>query len=168
MNSQVTLPGGLEVVTEWIQELFGPTPGLRLWSALDNPLRLALAQGWVLNTQGQPEQSRAEALAQLNSTDSEFDVMFSALVEHWQGVYSTLQHGSGVLGRINPVGIDLEAVVLTSPEYIGDYRGPAAIPAHSFIARLSDNRVWTIAALARRLPVPGWPPTEQTIPDFEE
>jgi hypothetical protein len=57
----------------------------------------------------------------------------------------------------------MELVVLTAPDHIGWYPKGAQIPAHTFITRLEADD-WLIAALSRRLPVPGWPPIEEVIP----
>jgi hypothetical protein len=160
-------PAGLDVVNDWVAELYGPSPGRGLWTSLDDPLRLALAQGWVLYTIGHPDQAMAEALAQPDSDHPGFEAMLDALVQQWQSIYQALSRGSGVLHRTMVVGVNMELVVLTSPEYIGKYAAGAQIPAHSFITSLTDRGEWIIAALARRLPVPGWPPTEAVIPNLE-
>lgn len=61
-----------------------------------------------------------------------------------------------------PVGVDMELVILTEPQHIGYVEANTPMMAHSFIVRRRDHD-WVIAALARRLPIPGWPPTEQDI-----
>jgi len=166
-NPLAAASGGLSVVTNWVAELYSPSPGKGLWTSLDDPLRLALAQGLVLSTVGRADQVRAEALALPDSAHADFDAMLSVLIQHWQSVYKALQQGCGVLDRTILVGVDMELVVLTSPEHIGTVPAEGAqLPAHSFITRLADRREWTIAALARRLPVPGWPPTEEEIPNL--
>jgi hypothetical protein len=60
------------------------------------------------------------------------------------------------------VAPDLEKVIITGPEHVGEFEAGAQIPAHTFITRF-DGEMWIIAALARRLPVPGWPPTERDV-----
>lgn len=64
-------------------------------------------------------------------------------------------------------GAGLELVVLTGPEHVGEVQAAGPVPAHSFITRLAEGGDWVIASLARRLPVPGWPPAEQEIPYLE-
>jgi hypothetical protein len=160
-------PGGLDVVNAWVAELYGPSPGRGLWASLDDPLRLALAQGWVLYTVGHADQARAAALARPDSDHPDFEAMLNALIQQWQSVYEALRQGSGVLHKTMLVDANMEVVVLTSPEYVGTYSAGDQIPAHSFITRLMDDGEWIIAATARRLPVPGWPPTEEVIPNLE-
>jgi hypothetical protein len=156
-------PGGVSIIAEWIDEVFCQAPRMRLWTALDDRLRLALAQGWILSTQGQPDDDLAEELAADDSTDRSFPAMVDDLRARWRSVYSTLRNGMGLWDHVNLVGADLELVVVTAPECIGDYPEGGEIPAHSFITRLEADD-WYIAALARRLPVPGWPPGEEVVP----
>jgi hypothetical protein len=44
-------------------ELFGSTPGSGLWTSLDDTLRLALAQGWILTVDGGQDDELAERLS---------------------------------------------------------------------------------------------------------
>ena len=108
----------------------------------------------------------AEDLAADDSDNLHFAAMLAYLTEHWRSVYSGLRHGSGSWDRVILVGADMELVALTSPEYIGWHPAGDQFPGHSFITRLEGDD-WLIAALARRLPVPGWPPSETVIPGLE-
>jgi hypothetical protein len=150
-------------VCRWVHELYDDKPSRVLWTSLDDRLRLALAQGWVLGMVGAPDDDLAEDLAADDSDNRHFAAMFDAFVDHWRSVYSTLRHGVGVSNQVDLVGADMELVVLTAPEHIGRYPKGAQIPAHAFVTRLEADD-WLIAATARRLPVPGWPPTEEAIP----
>lgn len=155
-------PGGLVIVNEWLGELFGG-PGSSLWAALDDRLRLTLAQGWILSDGREPDDDLAEDLAADDSTHPYFEAMLSDLRTHWRQVYSDLEKGSGVWRECNLVGADLELVVLASPDCIGHYPKGGQILAHCFITRLGAD-AWYIAAMARRLPVPGWPPSDEDTP----
>jgi len=155
-------PDGANTVIAWLGLVYGAADAdLTLWRMLDDPLRLSLAQGWVLHQTKNVDEDLAEDLAADDSNNPEFNLMLEALVEHWRRVYVALSGEIGILQQTNIVGVDMELVVLTGPEYIGPVRGP--MPAHCFVVRFEDDE-WRIAALARRLPVPGWPPTEQVIP----
>jgi hypothetical protein len=155
-------PDGAGTVVAWLKLVYGAVDtDLTLWRMLDDPLRLSLAQGWVLHQMKNIDEDLAEDLAADDSDNTEFNSMLGALVEHWRGVYVALNGELGILHQINIVGVDMELVVLTGPEHIGYVQGP--MPAHCFVVRFEDDE-WKIAALARRLPVPGWPPTEQVIP----
>ncbi len=159
-------PGGAATVTRWIRDLYGREPVRCLWVVLDDPLRLALAQGWVLGESGLRDDDLAEDLAADDSNNRRFGDMLAVLAEHWRSVYTTLRHGAGLRKAVNVVGADMELVVMTAPERIGCYPDDATIPVHSFVTRLEADD-WVIAALARRLPVPGWPPSEQNVPGLE-
>lgn len=71
----------------------------------------------------------------------------------------------GVVNQVNTVAPDMEAVVITGPEHVGRFEAGEHILAHTFITRLVGE-VWVIAATARRLPQPGWPPTERDVSAF--
>jgi hypothetical protein len=156
------LPGGHETVTRWISLVHGVATNADLWTCLDDRLRLTLAQGWLLATIGHPDEDLAEDLAADDSDHELFDAMLSDLVVHWRAVYRALKEGSGLSDRTRLVGAGMELVVLTDPEHVGVIEADTAIPAHCFITRLEAD-TWLIAALARRLPVPGWPPREEVV-----
>ncbi|MDT5028222.1 MAG: hypothetical protein QOE61_4648 [Micromonosporaceae bacterium] len=63
LDDETALPGGRELVMNWISRLHGDQPDRFLWEALDDSLRLALAQGWVLGTAGVKNDDLAEDLA---------------------------------------------------------------------------------------------------------
>ncbi|WP_432973595.1 hypothetical protein [Dactylosporangium sp. CA-233914] len=50
-----------------------------------------------------------------------------------------------------------------SPAHGGRIEADTALLAHRFVTRLIGGDAWVIAATAARLPVPGWPPTEQDV-----
>jgi hypothetical protein len=155
-------PDGADTVIAWLRLVYGAVDAdLTLWQMLDDPLRLSLVQGWVLHQTKNIDEDLAEDLAADDSDNPKFNLMLGALVEHWRRVYVALSGEIGILDQINVVGVDMELVVLTAPEHIGHVQGP--MPVHCFVVRFEDDE-WRIAALARRLPVPGWPPTEQVIP----
>ncbi|ADP78348.1 hypothetical protein FraEuI1c_0262 [Pseudofrankia inefficax] len=157
-------PGGVDSVKSWLADLFGEEPGRSLWTVLDGPLRLALAQGWILGTSGSRADDLAEELAAADSSHRRFPAMLAALADHWRRVYADLRDGAGVVNLNLLAGADMEAVVLTGQEY-GD-QVVRQVVGHVFITRL-DGDGWHIAALSRKLPIPGWPPTEQEISGLE-
>jgi hypothetical protein len=48
MTDDFTPSGGAALVFGWLEELTTPAPGLVIWTALDDGLRLALTQGWMM------------------------------------------------------------------------------------------------------------------------
>jgi hypothetical protein len=167
-------PGGLDVVGRWVERLYAPYPGDELWSALDITLRVALAQGWILDVGAEPDDLLVAQLAVAAPTGTVAEDMLDDLIEDWRTVYQDLADGFGRLDQIVVVGVDLELVALASARYIGRHTAGAVIPVHEFVTRLSDSTVasgrrpsWSIAAFGAWLPVPGWPPGRQMLPGFE-
>jgi hypothetical protein len=161
LSDSESRPGGLSVAIGWIEGIHSGAPVERLWEPLDDNLRLCVAQAYVLNSDGMPDAERAAAIAERKSMHPEFQNMMEQTVANWREVYSTLANGVAYLANPEPVGPDLEYLALLEPLYAGAIDQPT--PAHSFIVRRVDGE-WLIAATARRLPVPGWPPSEQVIP----
>lgn len=157
------LPGGRELIMNWIGRLHGDRPDRFLWEVLDDRLRLALAQGWVLGTVGVRNDDLAEDLAAEDCDGPGFERMLEWLVQHWRSVYVGLRNGFGWYNQPILVGAGMELVIVTGPEYFGPVVAGQKAKGHCFVTRL-DADDWLIAALARRLPVPGWPPTEESIP----
>jgi hypothetical protein len=159
-------PDGIDAITSWVRTLHEGGSPRSLWTALDDGLRLALAQGWVLYALGEPNDDVAEDLADEDTDNAQFPLMLGQFANRWRSVYAILKGQFGVLEQSYLVGVDMELVVLTGPEHIGPIRADVSLPAHCFIIRF-ENDEWKIAALARRLPVPGWPPAEQDASAFE-
>jgi hypothetical protein len=159
-------PNGVDTIVRWVKAVHELNPRRTLWTTLDDRLRLALAQGWVLHSVGNPDDDTAEDLADEDTDNPQFPIMLEQLARRWQSVYAALQGEIGVADRTTLIGIDMELIVLTGPEHIGPVRAGVAIPAHCFIIRF-ENEEWKLAALARRLPIPGWPPTEQVVAGLE-
>ena len=157
--------GGTDVVVAWLLGL-GGDDAQRRWSPLDDRLRLCLAQGWLMGT-GRADaclrDRRAAALSLTDGTDTDFPAMMSDLTDHWREVYRDLGDRPCLVDVTDVVDLDMELVIMASESFAGEYSAGDQIPVHCFITRLVDGK-WRIAATARRLPVPGWPPTEQPVP----
>lgn len=117
---------------------------------LDDRLRLALAQGWILGETGQENQPAADALAERHSQHPDFAAMLTDLIENWQTIYTKLQDGIGVYQRTEIAGGNLGLVVLAAQDAAGPVTAGVGFPAHQFITRFTGER-WAIAATARRL-----------------
>lgn len=166
------LPGGVQTVWMWLDAVRAEAPSPLLWVLLDDAVRLALAQGWIMHqADTDPDITRrdrddlAYALASRDIQHPLAAPMLADLHQHWQQVYALILGGHGVVNQVNTVAPDMEAVVLTGPEHVGRFESGAHILAHTFITRLVGD-TWIIAATARRLPQPGWPPTERDVSAF--
>jgi predicted nucleic acid-binding protein len=167
---QFVVGGGTALVFEWLTRIAEANPPVELiWGSLDDPLRLCMAQSWLLTTgevtADDPQRdAQAEQLSARKSTHPLFERFYSSLVAHYQYVYSAIDGKPCIVGTTETVGVDLELIAFGSEEYVGSYGPGESFPAHSFITRHVGEGEWVIAANARRLPVPGWPPTEQVLP----
>lgn len=155
--------GGTAVVYKWLTDLENPE-GTELWDPLDENLRLCFAQGWLMTTGRDEPKTRDQHADALVRGDHEFfSKMLRDLVNHWRQVYRDLNYEPALIDATDLVGPDMELVMFTSDEFAGGpYSAGDRIPAHSFVTHYIDGG-WKISATARRLPVPGWPPTEQAI-----
>jgi len=164
------LGGGTELVFEWLTRIAETNPPVELiWGSLDDPLRLCMVQSWLLGTgEVTADDPRSDAgakqLSARESTHPLFERFYRWLVAHYQHVYRAIDGKPCIVGMTETVGVDLELIAFGSKEYVGSYGPGEAFPAHSFITRHVGEGRWVIAANARRMPVPGWPPTEQILP----
>lgn len=162
--------GGTGLVFDWLTRIAEPDPPVEvIWGGLDAPLRLARAQSWLLETghaTGDDPQRDTEAgqLSALDSTHPLFEEFYRWLVAHYQHVYGAIDGKPCLVGATETVGVDLELVMFASEEHVGPYEAGVPLPAHTFITRHIGDGTWVIAANARRMPVPGWPPTEEVLP----
>ncbi|MCA0295236.1 MAG: hypothetical protein LCH96_07995 [Actinobacteria bacterium] len=156
------LGGGTPVVYRWLVGLRDEEPA-QLWADLDENLKLCFAQAWLMNNdRAKPGRREARAAALVSGDHKWFGQMLEDLTEQWRHVYRDLNYEPAIIAASDLVGPDMELVMVTSDEFAGDYPAGARIPAHSFITHYV-GREWKIAATSRRLPLPGWPPTEQVI-----
>ena len=164
--------GGTGLVFEWLTRLAEPNPPAELiWGSLDAALRLANVQSWLLGTgkvtADDPERDlHAEQLSGRDGTHPLFDEFYDWLIAHYQHVYREIDGKPCLVGATETIGVDLELVMFASEEHVGPYEAGTPLPVHTSITRHVGDRdgEWGIAANARRMPVPGWPPTEQVLP----
>src|SRR5690349_12431603 len=154
----------LEAIAMWAEKVHTATDPRELWMPLDTDLRTTIAQSFLLGMNERPDDARAAALASRHSTDPWYPDMIQRCARHWRRFYAFLAAGVPTASRSQPVGADMELTVVPTLAHSGaPDRGPSAT-SQAFITRLTTDRVWVIAALSYKLPVPGWPPTEWTIP----
>ena len=167
---QFVMGGGTALVFEWLTRIAEVDPPVELiWGSLDDPLRLCMAQSWLLGTgeitPDDPQRDdQATKLAARESTHPKFEAFYSWLVSHYQRSYRAIDGKPCLVGATETVGVDLELISFSSEEYVGTYEAGKPFPARTFITRHVGQGKWVIAANARRLPVPGWPPGEQILP----
>ena len=158
----------LEAIARWAAKVHSARDARQVWVPLDTDLRTTIAQSFLIGMNEQPDDARAAALAARDSSDPWFPDMLQRCARHWRRFYAFLAAGMPTASRSQPVGADMELTVVPTlaPSGAPD-RGPAAT-SQAFITRLTDDHGWVIAALSHKLPVPGWPPTEWTIPHLRK
>ncbi|GAA3044438.1 hypothetical protein [Actinokineospora globicatena] len=157
------IPYSANVVSEWLDGLFDGTPVRQLWPLFSPSLRTIYAQQWLYLQGRDRNDGVVKALSLEDANGTLAQQMFSDYSAHWKSVYSDLSSGHAFWDKADLVGPDMEIVVAFARIHQGFYSAGKSLPAHSFIV-IFDEGIWRIAALARRIPVPGWPPTEQIIP----
>lgn len=158
----------LHAIAQWADQVHNAPDFRAVWSPLDAELRLTIAQSFLLGMDAAPDDARASALAARDSADPWFPDMLQRCAWHWRRFYAFLAAGMPAASRSLPVGADMELTVVPTLAPSGSPdRGPSAT-SQAFITRLTPDRGWVIAALGHRLPVPGWPPTEWTIPNLRK
>ncbi|MDT0261446.1 PIN domain-containing protein [Jatrophihabitans lederbergiae] len=114
--------GGTGMVFEWLERIAEPDPPVEIvWDSVDDPLRLSLAQGWLLGTEvvtlEDPDRDgHAEALSARGSTHPLFDTFYADLVAHFQQVYSDIDGNPALVGHTETVGVGLELIVFTTDD----------------------------------------------------
>jgi hypothetical protein len=158
----------LQAIARWAEKVHSAGDPREVWVPLDTDLRTTIAQSFLLGMNEQPDDARAAALAARDSADPWFPDMLQRCARHWRRFYAFLAAGMPTASRSQPVGADMELTVVPTLAHSGaPDRGPAAT-SQAFITRLTHDRGWVIAALSHKLPVPGWPPTEWTIPHLRK
>jgi predicted nucleic acid-binding protein len=167
--AQFTAGGGTALVFDWLTAVADDDPPMDLiWGRLDDPLRLAFAQSWLLaasevDMTDPDRDARAEALAAREGTHPLFARMYQDLVAHFHDVYSDIDGKPCLTNVTETVSVDLELIAFGSEQHVGSHPPGVGVPMHTFLTRHVGADEWVIAANARRLPVPGWPPTERTL-----
>jgi hypothetical protein len=137
-----------------------------LWQVLDDDLRLATAQAFVLRQVGAPDDDAARALAAPHADGPMFRTMMAAVLQRWRTVYAPLANGLVITHDPMPVGAGMEVVQARGNPGFGSRNTHAAHRTYVFITRYAYGRGWLLAATGPKLPVPGWPPGEWIIPQL--
>ncbi len=167
--AQFQVGGGTALVLTWLTELAVDEPAVELiWGMLDDPLRLAMAQSWLLgsghaNIDDPGRDAIAEALSAVDGLHPLFAPMYAWLLGHFRHVYSDIDGKPCLSNVTEAVSVDMELIAVASEDQVGVHSARVGVPMYSFITRHVGHDEWVIAANARRLPVPGWPPRERTL-----
>jgi hypothetical protein len=160
----VNLSPGVEAVNDWIDAVLVSGDLPRAWSLMAQDFRLAVTQGLIMGVA--PERTGdnefATALADAGPASAAFGPFAESLSAHWSTVYAGLADGFGYLDQSDPLAPGLELVVVVPGTEEREISAGEPVLVHSFIVEFDSER-WLVAANARRLPVPGWPPSEKQL-----
>ena len=137
---------------------------------MDEPLRLATAQSWILLEADRADVAAADrdelarSLASEDSGHPLWPEFAGWRIVRWRSVLRQVvgwyEEGIGVLSRVQAVPPDLLVVSLTSAADAPRAVFPGEpVPAWPVVVRMVHGQ-FRIAALGSRLPEPGWPPGE--------
>lgn len=158
MSDDFVSPGGTHVVIRWLRDLYEDPDNRSVWEAFDQNMRLCQAQSWMCE-QGYGNIPHRDVMANALALGEHehFEEMIADLGTYLWPIYAWLKGEPALLDKSDMVAVDLELVVVTSSSPTGRYEAGEEMFIHSFIMRLVDG-AWKIAARARMMPVPGWPP----------
>lgn len=132
-----------------------------VWRALTHELRLTVAQLYLTSVGTVGDDVRADRLASTESAEADFPSMVHRQCQAWRKTFLPLARGTES-ATVVTVGSEMELVtVAVRPGRIGP--ATARIPPFRFLVRHRRHDT-AIAAIGHRLPVPGWPPTQWSIP----
>ncbi len=162
-------PGGpAEAGGAWFAAVVDRADLAETWAFTDIPLRLALAQSWLVHTgraaTDQDRDGAAETLANVPGSREWTDFAEWRLARWRNGILKPFVDGGwGVVTIPEVVGPDLEFVRIALGGNARELQAGETVLAQTLTVRLIDG-AWLVAGIGRTLAVPGWPPTEQELP----
>ncbi|HLF43024.1 MAG TPA: hypothetical protein VJA46_05790 [Acidimicrobiia bacterium] len=163
--------GPAAIAGAWFAAIVDQAELASAWSLTDYPLRLALAQSWLMSTQTAfDEGSRDRVAAEIaDGIDSEYwgEFVEWRLTRWRENTFRAfVDHGWGLVSIPEMAGPDVEFVRMAQGGQVRELSAGEAELVQTLTLRLV-NGSWLIAGIGRTLAVPGWPPTEHELPtDF--
>jgi hypothetical protein len=160
----------MRLMVVWLEAVFDENDLTAVWELVDEPLRLALVQSWILLDQDRADLTMedrdglADALASPQPRHRDWHEFSSWRVMRWKSVlppYVTDAERRGFVSVPGLVGVDLESVLVAATT-TGDPRQLDAeepVEVQRFLVRHTPDGV-RLAGIGGVLPIPGWPPSE--------
>jgi hypothetical protein len=135
------------------------------WPLMDRPLRLALVQSWLLNAYTGPLRDKDSLASVIEGGGHPLWAKFAAWrMQRWHAdTFAFLLPGWGVVSIPKSAAPDIEFVGLTSGTGSHGVEAGKALIVQALTMRYVGQR-WLLGGIGRTLAVPGWPPSEQTLP----
>ncbi len=158
------------LVAGWLEAVFDKSDLTAVWELVEQPLRLALVQSWILLEQDRADlavedrDALANALASPRPRHRVWQEFAIWRVTRWRNVLPRYVTDAGSRGFVSVpalVGVDLEAVLVAETTTGEPRRFDAEEPveAQRFLVRHTPDGV-RLAGIGGVLPIPGWPPSE--------
>jgi hypothetical protein len=169
-EQQILGGAAIRFVNDWLEGVLGAGDFDAAWRSMDDRLRLATAQSWILLEDDRPEVDAADrdllaaVLAAGDTTHPLWDEFAGWRIVRWRNILGEVvewySEGMGVLSRVQAVPPDLLVVSVTGSGGAPRWVPPGeAVHAWRIVVRMVHGE-FRIASLGGRLPVPGWPPGE--------
>ena len=135
------------------------------WPLMDRPLRLALIQSWLLNAYTGPLRDRDMLAGVIEEGSHPLWSKFAAWrMQRWHAeTFAFLLSGWGVVSIPEAATPDVAFVGLTSTTGADAVEAGQPLTVQTLTMNFVDQR-WLLGGIGRTLAVPGWPPSEQTLP----
>ncbi len=135
------------------------------WPLMDRPLRLALVQSWLLNAYTGPLRDKDMLAGVIEEGGHPLWAKFAAWrMQRWHAeTFAFLLPGWGVVSIPEAAAPDIEFVGLTSATGGHAVEAGRPLTVQTLTMRFVGQR-WLLGGIGRTLTVPGWPPSEQTLP----
>lgn len=155
--------GPVTALQNWLSLLRRKWKSGEVWRRLDDNLRLAFAQDWIIANDGHPvvqgedRDLLAKALAQPKPSRELAKPLVDGRIEVLRGQYAEWDPDTSVVyGVPRRIGLDHEIVVLAPP-------GEQPSMVFPFLMR-RVGRDWLVANFRAAYVIPGWPPRQEEIP----
>ena len=161
-------PGGPAVAAErWAHLVLDDGDLAAAWPLTDRPLRLALAQAWILNGYTGPLRDGKDALAEALADGTSHPLWWQLAgwrIHQWRTTtLASLLPGFCLVTVPEMPAPDVALVRLAPAAGIDAMESGRPFEVQTLTMRLVDQ-AWLVAGVGRSLPVPGWPPSEQDVP----
>jgi len=135
------------------------------WTLMDRPLRLALVQSWLLNAYTGPLRDKDTLAGVIEEGGHPLWAKFAAWrMQRWHAeTFAFLLPDWGVVSIPEAAAPDIEFVRLTSATGGRAFEAGQPLTVQTLTMRFDGQR-WLLGGIGRTLAVPGWPPSEQTLP----
>lgn len=162
-NTHFDEHGPVAAAQSWLNLLRRKWKAGEVWKRLDDNLRLALAQDWLIANAGHPmvfgqdQDVLAQGLAQPGTGLELAKTLRDSRIETLRDHYAEWNQGTwSIAGTPRRIGLDYEIVVLVPDEEQPQKEFP--------LLMRRVGREWRVANFQPAYVIPGWPPRQEAIP----